>query len=125
VLVLQNEVPETVKRAAAETTCAYRASVVLNAAPARAMSQELLDFVDILVVNRIEAEMLVGNSVDGPDRAFDAAKTLQSGRRGVIVTLGSDGLVCYLRCSDLFIIAHQLISSSNCRRVTPSRRIGR
>lgn len=93
VLVLQNEVPEIVNFAAAEAARAYGASVVLNAAPARAMSQGLLDIVDVLVVNRIEAEMLVGNSVDGRDRAFDAAKSLQSGRRGVIVTLGGDGLV--------------------------------
>src|SRR5579864_2257282 len=42
VLVLQNEIPESVNLAAATAARASGASVVLNAAPARTMSKELL-----------------------------------------------------------------------------------
>jgi ribokinase len=93
VLVLQNEIPEAVNLAAATAARMFGARVVLNAAPARAMSQQLLDSIDMLVVNRIEAQMLAGNVIDRQERAFEAARNLQAGRREVIVTLGSEGLV--------------------------------
>lgn len=92
-LVLQNEVPEAVNIAAAKVARAAGAVVVLNAAPARATSAELLDRVDVLVVNRVEAEMFSGAKVADRDGAMAALPKLAKAARGVVVTLGGNGLV--------------------------------
>jgi ribokinase len=93
VLVLQNEVPHDVNLAAAKTARVAGAIVLLNAAPARATGADLLDLVDVLVVNRIEAEMLSGQSVTDPASAGAALPSLGAERRAVIVTLGAGGLI--------------------------------
>jgi ribokinase len=93
VLVLQNEIPETVNIAAAAAARAAGASAILNAAPARVMSDALLGAVDILVVNRVEAAMLSGCEVFDRDSAFAALKELVAPGRSVIVTLGGAGVV--------------------------------
>jgi len=93
VLILQNEVPEPVNIAAASTARTSGALVILNAAPARQMSRELLDRVDILVVNRVEAAMLSERTIATPSDAFAAMPRLRAPGRAVIVTLGASGLV--------------------------------
>ena len=91
-LILQNEIPESVNVAAALAARATGALVVLNAAPARGISPALLDLVDVLVVNRIEAEMLGAGAVGDVPSAIGALAALKDLRRSVIVTLGGDGL---------------------------------
>ncbi len=93
VLVLQNEIPHAVNVAMAKLARASGATVVLNAAPARKLGDDLLDSVDVLVVNRIEAEALCGHAVGNRATARDAMVKLSSPARAVIVTLGSEGLV--------------------------------
>jgi ribokinase len=93
VLVLQNEVPEPVNVAAAAAARAARATVILNAAPARTMSEALLGGVDILVVNRVEAAMLSGRDVSDRESAIVALKELAAPGRSIIVTLGGAGVV--------------------------------
>ncbi|MGR3503380.1 PfkB family carbohydrate kinase [Pseudaestuariivita sp.] len=58
VVLLQNEVPEAVNLAVAEKAKAIGAQVWLNAAPARPLSPALLGGLDMVVVNRVEAEAL-------------------------------------------------------------------
>ena len=94
VLVLQNEVPESVNRAVAAEARDNGATVVLNAAPMRSMSPELMRLVDLLIVNRIEAGELLAAPIHTVGDALDAAKRAATGIAGaVIVTLGRDGLV--------------------------------
>jgi len=93
VLLLQNEIPEAANLAAARAAKAKGARVVLNAAPARSMTPDLAALVDVLVVNRVEAEMLSGVPVTNRAEASHAARQLAARHRAVIVTLGSDGLV--------------------------------
>ncbi len=94
VLVLQNEVPEAVNRAVAAEARKSGATVVLNAAPMRTVSPELMQSVDILIVNRIEASALFEVPIHAPRDALDAAKRAGDGFDGeIVVTLGSDGLV--------------------------------
>ena len=57
---MQNEVPEAVNRAVAAEARKCGATVVLNAAPMRPISPEMMRLVDLLIVNRIEAEELLG-----------------------------------------------------------------
>ncbi len=92
VLVLQNEVPHTVNVAAARAARANGAQVLLNAAPARDLGADLRDLIDVLIVNRIEAESLFAMPVH--DRASArAALTGNTAKRSVVITLGGDGLV--------------------------------
>ncbi len=90
-VLLQNEIP-----AAANLACAQRAStagakVILNAAPARPLDPALLNLVDILIVNRVEAADLAGH----PDLIPETLVRL--GPPTVIITLGSDGLLLFNR----------------------------
>ena len=93
ILILQNEVPEAVNLAVAREAKGAGARVILNAAPARVLSQELIEFIDILVVNRVEAAMLSGRPVEAPEDAIGALPALGQAHRDVIVTLGAGGLV--------------------------------
>ena len=94
VLVLQNEVPEAVNRAVAAEARKSGATVVLNAAPMRTVSPELMQSVDILIVNRIEASALFEVPIRAPRDALDAAERAGDGFDGeIVVTLGRDGLV--------------------------------
>jgi ribokinase len=79
VLILQNEIPESANLAAAGAANADGAFVIMNAAPARAMASALLDRIDCLVVNRIEADMLSGVPVRDP---VDAASALPKSAAG-------------------------------------------
>ncbi len=91
-LVLQNEIPEAVNAALAARARRLGVTVVLNAAPARPFTTDLAASVDILVVNAVEAEMLGGGTVDGLDRARDAARALTALCGTVVVTAGGDGV---------------------------------
>jgi ribokinase len=92
VLVLQNEIPEIINEAAARRARRHGVITILNAAPARPFETELPDFVDILVVNAIEAEMLGGGEVGSLDQAALAASTLCGRFKTVVVTAGGDGV---------------------------------
>lgn len=92
VLLLQNEIPEAVNVAIA-AKAPDQTLVILNAAPARPVDAALLDRVDILVVNRVEAAVLTGQNPDITDPEDALAALRRMGPGAVIVTLGSDGLI--------------------------------
>jgi ribokinase len=87
-LLLQNEVPEAANLALARAARAAGARVVLNAAPARPLPEDLAGCLELLVVNRIEAQDLTGSA-----DPFEAARLLAARVPQVIVTLGAAGLV--------------------------------
>jgi ribokinase len=93
VLVLQNEVPEAANVTIAKAARSTGAKVVINAAPAREIDQKLLDLIDVLIVNRVEAEAMSGIIVADRRSALKALAKLSSPSRSVIITLGGDGLV--------------------------------
>ena len=105
VLVIQNETPEAVNLAVARAAKAEGAKVALNAAPARAMAGRLLDLVDILIVNRVEAAMLTGAPVETRADAFAAAQALAGAGRSLVVTLGGGGVVVQPENAQAFWIA--------------------
>jgi len=60
------------------------------------LSPEFNQFIDILVVNEVEAEVFIGESVKSVDDAFKACKNVLSREGfhlGVVVTLGELGSV--------------------------------
>jgi ribokinase len=104
IVVLQNEVPDTVNVAIAKAARAAEAQVIINAAPARELSQDLLDMIDILIVNRVEAEAMCGHSVSSSVEARQALTKLKSLSRAVIMTLGGDGLIVATKTGEIFEI---------------------
>jgi ribokinase len=93
-LLLQLELPVDVVARAALVAAEVGTPVVLNLAPAAEVPAEVLARLAVLVVNRSEAEFLVGEPV--PDRAAvrRAAELLRArGPRAVVVTAGADGAV--------------------------------
>ena len=92
VLILQNEIPEEVNEDVARRARAFGVKTVLNAAPARAFETALPGYVDILVVNALEAEMLGSAPVNSLADAEEAAEHLTSRFAAVVVTAGGDGV---------------------------------
>lgn len=93
-VVMQLEIPLETVEVVAKAAFERDIPVMLNPAPARELSQELLSHLSILVVNESEAEFLSQIKVESKATAVQAAKDLQTkGVNTVIVTLGGDGLV--------------------------------
>lgn len=95
VLILQNEVPEAINLAAATEARKRGVKTVLNAAPWRPLGKELRHFIDVLVVNAVEAEMMGTQPVCCLPSAAEAAKRLADQFETVIVTAGSIGLAAW------------------------------
>jgi ribokinase len=95
VLVLQNEIPAEVNLAAARMARQRGVTVVLNAAPARAVPPDLRAVVDVLVVNAVEAEMFGTDPVTDLVSAFSAARHLAALYDSVVVTAGAHGLAVW------------------------------
>lgn len=92
VLLLQNEVPATASRAAAQVARQHGRRVVWNAAPVAPVDAALLALTDVLVVNAIEAEGLGAAPVVSLRDAADAAFALAARAPVVVVTAGGSGL---------------------------------
>jgi ribokinase len=92
VLILQNEIAEAVNIAAAHAAQSRGVTVILNAAPARKLPQELRVNIDILVVNAVEAEMSGTEPVKDLPSALAAANHLAAQYKSVVVTAGAKGL---------------------------------
>lgn len=101
VLVLQNEVPDDANVAAAAAMKRAGGMVVLNAAPARAPSDELTALVDVVVVNAVEAEALAAvPSVESLETALAAARILSKQYPVAVVTAGGEGVAFVARGGD-------------------------
>ncbi|HHG8771079.1 TPA: ribokinase [Raoultella planticola] len=92
-LLMQLESPLESVLAAAKIAHQNHTTVVLNPAPARELSDELLALVDIITPNETEAEKLTGIRVENDDDAANAARALhEKGIGTVMITLGSRGV---------------------------------
>ncbi|MBL9002297.1 MAG: ribokinase [Phycisphaerae bacterium] len=96
VLLLQLEIPGPVIIAAAKLARAAGVAVILNAAPARPLSQELLRNVDVLVVNRVEATTLLGIE-PSTDPGRLTLRLPELGPPAILLTLGSQGSILSYR----------------------------
>ncbi|PQH13102.1 PfkB family carbohydrate kinase [Raoultella ornithinolytica] len=85
-LVLQNEVPETINLCAAIEASKRGIPVCINAAPARELSPQLESCITLLVVNAIEARDMSGVTVNDLSSALEAAESL------AVVTAGEHGV---------------------------------
>ncbi|WP_428944587.1 ribokinase [Pantoea sp. FN060301] len=92
-LLMQLESPLESVLAAAKIAHRYQTRVILNPAPALALSDELLALVDTITPNETEAEILTGVPVASDEDAARAAAVLHAKGIGcVMITLGSRGV---------------------------------
>ena len=91
-VVLQLEVRLQAVQAAARAAHANGLRVLLNAAPARPLSDDFLALVDVLVVNQHEAVTLAGGKSDTAPEAL-LGKLRARGPRLVVITLGAEGAI--------------------------------
>lgn len=93
VVLLQCEIPAATVAAAVRCAAGRGGRVVLNLAPPRPVSQDVLAVCDPLVVNETEAAAVSGLPVTDLDQARTAARALAGRCRSVVVTLGAAGAV--------------------------------
>lgn len=92
ILVMPLETPLETIAAAAELARQGGVTVVLNPAPARSLSQDLLASVDVLVPNKPETEQLTGRSIVTLVDSYEAARQLLAlGVGNVVLTMGGQG----------------------------------
>jgi ribokinase len=92
-VVLQQEIPLPAIRAALAAARRAGAFSILNAAPFREESAELLSEADLLVVNETEFDLCAEKlSLAGSDREACMRAFVAKTRRGIIVTMGSRGV---------------------------------
>ena len=101
VLVLQNEINtdanfEIIKKVPKSTF------IILNAAPALTPNKDFFERIDLLVVNQLEAKMLL-NEEPSIFNNLDALRKLQNlGPKEVIITLGADGYTGISKNGEIF-----------------------
>lgn len=92
VYLMQLEIPVGTVEYVAQKVSDKGNRVILNPAPARLLSQELLDSVYVLTPNEIEAEILTGIKVENASSAERSAmKLLDKGVKNVVITMGAAG----------------------------------
>ncbi|MCU4412539.1 ribokinase [Acinetobacter sp. WU_MDCI_Axc73] len=93
ILLLQLETPINSIVAAATLAHASVVKIILNPAPAQALTSEFLNLIDIITPNETEAEQLTGVKINNLDDAQHAADILhQYGIKTVVITLGAEGV---------------------------------
>lgn len=92
VLTTLEPIPATVE-ALIEEGHAVGAQVVLNASPEAEGARPFLDRLDVLVLNEVEAEQLLGSPVTPENSAQAAIALSELGPKTVVVTLGAAGAV--------------------------------
>ena len=92
IVVLQLETPMATVVHAIKLARSMGKTVVLNPAPAASLPDGVLELVDYLIPNEIEAAMLAGVSPEGADAKALAAALQKLGSDNVIITLGSKGV---------------------------------
>jgi ribokinase len=103
VLLIQLEVPLDAAHRALALARQHNVTTILNPAPARQLSENLLSLVDILTPNEVEAGFLTGLTVvDERDAAKPARRLLDAGAKHVIVTLGEKGSLWVTRGHEQF-----------------------
>jgi len=91
-VIVQLEIPEETVFQAAKLATEQDAIFILNPAPARVLSDDLLSRVDYLTPNETELASLSGMKVEDIDTAVEAArKLIAKGVTNVVVTLGKQG----------------------------------
>lgn len=91
-VVLQLEIPQEVVAAAIRIAKAYGVKVLLNAAPAASLPEELIKSCDYFVVNEVEASFYLGETIDTAETAERLLlETVRAYGNCWVCTLGKEG----------------------------------
>ncbi len=105
-VLLQLEIPMETVAAAARLAKGAGALVILDPAPARPVSDELLGVIDYVTPNETELAILTGASADHPFTRAEAAQMAQTlrarGAKRVIVKMGSLGALLVAEAQEHF-----------------------
>jgi ribokinase len=109
VLLVQLESPIEAIRSAVIKSHEKNTIVILNPAPAQSLDQNLLQEIDIITPNKVEAEMITGIKVtdEGSLRSI-VKKFFEYGIKNVLITLGSNGIFAGLPNNMKFIPAFKV-----------------
>ena len=108
-LLLQHEIPMDAVQAAAKRAKESGLRVLLNPAPARALSDELIALPDFILPNETELSLLTDQPVSDLASAEKAAKTLiERGAQNVIITLGANGALIVSRQRVTHVPSHKV-----------------
>jgi ribokinase len=92
VVLTQLEIPVQAAEAALVRGRARGAVTILNPAPVRPLPQSVLQMVDVLTPNEVEAKVLTGRSPEAPADPEEIARELiRAGVKQVVITLGEKG----------------------------------
>ncbi len=92
IFLMQLEIPVSTVEFAAQKAGSRGNRVILNPAPARLLSDDLLGYLYLITPNETEAEILTGIIVSNAATAEMAAKSLiQKGVQNVVITMGGSG----------------------------------
>jgi ribokinase len=105
-VLMQLEIPIETVEYVAELATKKGIKVILNPAPARTLSNDLLKHLYIIIPNKSEAEILSGIKVTDIDSAKQAADIISAkGVDIVVITLGSQGALIKENASFQFVEA--------------------
>lgn len=92
IFMMQLEIPVGTVEFIAQKAAGNGSKVILNPAPARQLSDDLLGCLYMIIPNETEAEILTGIKVTDPDSAEKAATKLYTrGVKNVVITMGGTG----------------------------------
>ena len=92
VFLMQLEIPVSTVEYVAQKVAGKGNRVILNPAPARQLSNDLLNSLCVITPNEVEAELLTGIEVSDALSAEKAAERLfKKGIRNVVITMGVSG----------------------------------
>ena len=95
-VLMQLEIPIETVEFVAKRTVGKNKKVILNPAPARTLSKELLQNLYVITPNETEAELISGMKITDEASAHKAAERIaELGVDNVVITLGSKGAFVY------------------------------
>lgn len=92
ILIAQFETPEEITESAFKVAKEAGKITILNPAPAKEITTDILKYTDVIIPNETEVELLTGIKVENLEDAKKAAKKfIDKGISFVIITLGAQG----------------------------------
>ena len=108
IIVMQAEIPyETIKNIALVAKQKGK-KVLFNPAPACLIDAELMEAIDILVVNEVEAAFVSGIEFTGNNLEAIARELTDKGADNVVITLGSHGLFMQNKQTTIQLPGHKV-----------------
>lgn len=108
ILILQLDIPLESVELAIRAAHRYKVPVLLNPTPAENCNRKIVSLSDILVANKIEAQIILKRQFRGIDDVINGVKLLLGlGVGAAVITLGKEGcVVCMEPSNPVYIPAH-------------------